>query len=558
MTESSSTATPGRVRYFNQPWTWWFMVAVLVLMAVVRLQLLSFSLERDEGEYAYAGQLMLQGIPPYRLAFNMKFPGTYAMYALIMALFGETPAGIHFGVTIITTLTALMLYWLGKKMLDQTAGVVAATSYAVLAANTALFGLAGHATHFAAFFATAGFCLMWKARQSARWQTVGAAGLMCGMATLMKQHAAIIGIWAFGVFVWEYFRENRAIGTRLLWNPAAFGVGAALPLGLCCLALWCAGVFHQFWFWTVDYARQYVSIVPISDIGPRFWWSIRSMASEDFLLWLPCLAGLGMMWLDERLRRTRSWLLGFSLASILTTAPGYYFRTHYFLLALPALGLLAGCAVSGACQWLRRKTGATRFNHWPAGVYALLLVLTVVKTSDAWFVFAAQGGHALYGAELFPEAETVSKFIHDNSKPETQIAVLGSEPEIYFLSRRHSATGYIYTYPLMEPQPFASLMQRDMIREIETNSPEFVVFVNQDFSWQQKPRSDVTIFKWWDDYKTNYTMVGLVEQNWPQPSQFFWGQDAAAHGRWKGPGMEIYWRPESPAPSGTNVVPKAP
>src|ERR1035438_163075 len=144
MTESSSTATPGRVRYFNQPWTWWFMVAVLVLMAVVRLQLLSFSLERDEGEYAYAGQPMLQGIPPYRLAFNMKFPGTYAMYALIMALFGETPAAIHFGVTIITTLTALMLFWLGKKMLDQTAGVVAATSYAVLAANTALFGLAGH------------------------------------------------------------------------------------------------------------------------------------------------------------------------------------------------------------------------------------------------------------------------------------------------------------------------------------------------------------------------------------------------------------------------------
>jgi hypothetical protein len=558
MTESSSTATPGRVRYFNQPWTWWFMVAVLVLMAVVRLRLLSFSLERDEGEYAYAGQLMLQGIPPYQLAYNMKFPGTYAIYALIMALFGETPAGIHFGVTIITTLTALMLFWLGKKMLDQTSGVVAATSYAVLAANTALFGLAGHATHFAAFFATAGFCLMWKARQSARWQTAGAAGLMCGMATLMKQHAAFIGVWAFGVFVWEYFRENRATGARSLWNPAAFGVGAALPLGLCCLALWCAGVFNQFWFWTVDYARQYVSIVPISDIGPRFWWSIRSMASEDFLLWLPCLAGLAMMWLDERLRRTRSWLLGFSLASILTTVPGFYFRTHYFLLALPALGLLASCAVSGACQWLRRKSGATRFNQWPAGVYALLLVLTVVKTSDAWFVFAAQGGHALYGAELFPEAETVSKFIHDNSKPEAQIAVVGSEPEIYFLSRRHSATGYIYTYPLMEPQPFASLMQRDMIREIETNSPEFVVFVNQDFSWQQKPRSDVTIFKWWDDYKTNYTVVGLIEQNWPQPSQFFWGKDAAAHVQWKGPGMEIYWRPESPPPSGTDVVPKAP
>jgi hypothetical protein len=27
--------------------------------------------------------------------------------------------------------------------------------------------------------------------------------------------------------------------------------------------------------------------------------------------------------------------------------------------------------------------------------------------------------------------------------------VLGSEPEIYFLSHRRAATGHIYTYPLM-------------------------------------------------------------------------------------------------------------
>jgi hypothetical protein len=542
MTESSATATPARPRYFNKHWTWWFMVAVLVLMAMVRLHLLNFSLERDEGEYAYAGQLMLQGIPPYKLAFNMKFPGTYAMYALIMALFGETPAGIHFGVTIITTLTALMLYWLGKRMLDPTAGIVAATSYAVLAANTALFGLAGHATHFAAFFATAGLCLMWKARQSARWQHVGGAGVICGMATLMKQHAAIIVVWAFGVFVWEYLRKKRAVEIRLPWIPVTFGVGAALPLGLCCLTLWCAGVFHQFWFWTVDYARQYVSIVSISEIGSQFWWSIRSMASEDFWLWLPCLAGLGMIWFDERLRQTRGWLLGFSLASLLTTVPGFYFRTHYFLLMLPALGLLAGCAVSGACFLWRRKMGETWFSQWPTGVYALLLIVTVIKTSDVWSVFSAEGAHALYGAELFPEAETVAAFIDKNSKPDAQIAVLGSEPEIYFLSHRHSATGYIYTYPLMEPQPFASVMQREMIGEIETNAPEFIVFVNQNFSWVQAPQSDVTIFKWWNDYKTNYATVGLVEQHWPYPSQFFWGADVAAHGKLKNTGLEIYQR----------------
>ena len=55
--------------------------------------------------------------------------------------------------------------------------------------------------------------------------------------------------------------------------------------------------------------------------------------------------------------------------------------------------------------------------------------------------------------------------------------MLGSEPQIYFYSQRRSATGYLYTYPLMEPQPFARRMQEEMIREIESTQPEFVVLV---------------------------------------------------------------------------------
>ena len=72
----------------------WWVVFVLLLITVVgiRIRLLGVPLERDEGEYTYAGQLLLQGIPPYQLAYNMKFPGVYAAYAFVIALFGQTPA----------------------------------------------------------------------------------------------------------------------------------------------------------------------------------------------------------------------------------------------------------------------------------------------------------------------------------------------------------------------------------------------------------------------------------------------------------------------------------
>ncbi len=38
---------------------------------------------------------MLQGIAPYKLAYNMKFPGTYAAYAAMMSIFGQTIIGIN-------------------------------------------------------------------------------------------------------------------------------------------------------------------------------------------------------------------------------------------------------------------------------------------------------------------------------------------------------------------------------------------------------------------------------------------------------------------------------
>jgi hypothetical protein len=54
----------------------WCVLAAIVftLVMTIRIRLLGIPLERGKGEYAYAGLLMLQGIPPYKAAYNMKFP----------------------------------------------------------------------------------------------------------------------------------------------------------------------------------------------------------------------------------------------------------------------------------------------------------------------------------------------------------------------------------------------------------------------------------------------------------------------------------------------------
>jgi hypothetical protein len=107
------------------------LLLIIIFFALLRFRLREMPLERDEGEYAYAGQLMLQGIPPFQLVYTMKLPGTSAAYAAIMLVFGQTAAGIHTGLILVNAVTTFLVFLLGKRLYGRLAGLVAgATSRA--------------------------------------------------------------------------------------------------------------------------------------------------------------------------------------------------------------------------------------------------------------------------------------------------------------------------------------------------------------------------------------------------------------------------------------------
>jgi 4-amino-4-deoxy-L-arabinose transferase-like glycosyltransferase len=98
-------------------------VTVVTVAAAIRLRLLDVPLDRDEGEYAYFGQLLLARVPPYALAYNLKLPGIYGVYALILAVFGQTPAGIRTGLILTTSATTVATYLLGARLGGAALGV---------------------------------------------------------------------------------------------------------------------------------------------------------------------------------------------------------------------------------------------------------------------------------------------------------------------------------------------------------------------------------------------------------------------------------------------------
>jgi hypothetical protein len=133
-----------------------------------------------------------------------------------------------------------------------------------------------------------------------------------------------------------------------------------------------------------------------------------------------------------------------------------------------------------------------------------------------------------YGGNPFPEAVEFAKYIQEHSKTGARVAVLGSEPEIYFYAGRHSATGYIYTYGLMEEQKYASEMQREMMDEIEKGKPEYVVKVLVFTSWLRKANSDPAIFLWAEKYVgEQYRVVGVADI--AMVTTYLWDQKAEGY-----------------------------
>ncbi len=280
----------------------------------------------------------------------------------------------------------------------------------------------------------------------------------------------------------------------------------------------------------------------------NLWAALGSILPTCYLtVALSALGLTAVVW--DRAARSRVAPIGLLLVSgFIGTSAGLYFRNQYFILVLPAVALLAGLAVDAVTR--RLASGAA-----PTARAAIAVLLTAVPLLHLLYLERAilftatprQVGRALYGMNPFPEAVEISRYLKERTAVDDRIAVVGSEPEIYFYAQRRGATGFVYTYPLMEPRPYATVMQQDMVREIETGNPRFVVFVHVWSSWLIRAESDQTIFRWFDEYQKRFQRVGIIDIISPEQTRYLWGEAAAAYtpvtDRW----IAVYERRAAPA-----------
>jgi hypothetical protein len=136
----------------------------------------------------------------------------------------------------------------------------------------------------------------------------------------------------------------------------------------------------------------------------------------------------------------------------------------------------------------------------------------------------------VYGSNPFPEYPMIADYVQKRTRPEEKIAILGSEPSLYFLMNRRPATPYLCVYEMVKPHSFARSMQEEAIRCIEKERPPFMILVDLQTSWEIRPESDRMIFQWFEIYTPkHYELDGVIDLVSEANTVARWGSDAQTY-----------------------------
>jgi hypothetical protein len=482
-------------------YSWYILAGLIAFVACVRFRLFSTPFERDEGEYAYIGQLFLQGIAPFKAAFTMKLPGTSFMYAVFMLFFGQTVTAIHLGLLIINSISIILIFLLARRWFSTYAGIISAGSFALSSLSPAVFGFAAHATHFVMCFSLAGLLILDIALEKKGQTLFFFSGFSFGCAFLMKQPGLFFFFLSISILVFHKI-THKIEWKKISWFAIILAGGFVIPVLLLLLVILLGGTFDKFWFWIVQYSSQYGSLIEIKQ-GIPLLLSVLLTIWEDLpiICILTCI-GFVLLLAKRHHTSTAAKLLLFTIFSILAVMPGFYFRPHYFVLILPVCSMLIGSVF-----YYIDKISKQRYVWKLSLVLVLIAAIFENVNGNYKYYFTTPPTEIVqqyYWGNYFSESIVISNFLASHTAPEERIAVLGSEPQMYFYSKRHSVSGHIYMYGMMEPQPYARLMQDEMIADIERNQPKYIVYTRSRFSWAAKSTSDTHIFRWTEGYTKQY------------------------------------------------------
>ncbi|MCA0236220.1 MAG: glycosyltransferase family 39 protein [Bacteroidetes bacterium] len=499
-------------------------VSSMVLAGIIRLRLLAIPLERDEGGFAYIGKHLFSS-QLYTDLFDNKPPGLYGLYALFTSLFGYGPGGIHFGLLLCNLVAIWVIFKLFSGIFSDWTGAVAASVYAFMSLAPNVNGFAAHANQLLMPFAIGGLLLLQKGLKKDHLRSIALAGLLLGFAFIVKQQVVLYGVFA-GLWLLISRWQSGKPAKQVLSEVLAYSASAILPYGLVCLYFASQGRFNDLWIWTVELPAQLGESSMVGDRWSTFSQYFSLVLAHFEVVWVAAALGwLALVFSPYDLKtRLYGWLFPVFCAVSIGIGVAYY--PHYFVLCLPAVGLLCGVLA----DTLRVRFSEKKGNAWALGLTVLLALVPVLGNASYYLSPDFVKIHRdCYNMNPFPELEKVGRELGRRCKPGDKIGILGSEPEILVYAKRNAASGHLFLYNLLSQGPRSEALQQRYLSDLQKNKPAYLVWVTSTGSWGTEYYK-TAFFNNTRPIVQGYTLCGKAEAfEDGRPGVVVWDQEAARY-----------------------------
>jgi len=502
---------------FSQTAAYIVLGLTLLFVLFVRINLLDIPIERDEGGFAYIGKMMFEGKLLYTDLHDIKLPGLYITYGLIVKLFGFTPTGVHLGLLLFNVATILLLFFFIREIFDHLTAAITAATFAILSLSPNVLGFAGHATQLLLLPGFAGMWLLIKGLKQEKKMWLFLAGLLFGYAFTIKQQSLYFMLLGGIYLLFDRYGEKPMNWKKVIPEMSLLIAGSVLPYLLVVIYMAIQGRFSDLWFWTFEYPKAEGAGKTMDQ--SLFFLKFMSGIVLKGQTWLWILAGLGMITtFFSDLNRTQKFL-AISLPFFMFggVATGFHFYPHYFVMMLPAVALLTGLLIRNVNQLLAKKN------------LSILAVVPVLLFFFSWteiiqnrpnYFFNPDNEQIIkrsYSGNPFLEAKVIGEYIQSISQPEDKIVVFGSEPEFLMYANREAVGGHLFIYPLTDGRYYSEKLQDEMMARIQKEKPKYAVFASYGPSWLAK--NSQFHEKMMTELRTNYlpTPVALADSSEPEP-----------------------------------------
>ncbi len=444
----------------------------------------------DEGIYATAARSILDGGVMYRDAIDQRTPLIYYVVAGMFRVFGENNMrAVHGLLAGMIVVTALGLYWLGRRWRGAVAGIWSALIFCACTTNLLYIGDAHSLSTewFVIFFTTWSTWWFWRTWEQKSFWRAGIAGLGFATAFLSKQP----GLLDFGapLATLVYFAAaGRLRPVEAIRQLAGLFTGFVTTIALVVAYFRHNGALGDFYFYAFSYNLLYY--------GPETTMHDRMEAALEGLklIWqnYPVIAvalGTGVLGrlvglvqrrpndAERAINPAAFYLLIWTLLSWAAAASSGRIYGHYYLQLLPAFSLLAGWFLADCRSWFF----SSRHKF-------IKVSLALVLAAAGWSVVAGPL-RGPWPSSLGPDAGTdAATYIRAHSKPSDRIFVWGYHPDFYLIADRRAASRYIYCSFLTGLIPWTNTQPgRDtgyaivpgtmeiLLGELAANRPEYFV-----------------------------------------------------------------------------------